>query len=155
MSKRPPPRPSFAATALADLAGTFAPAPDPDQALWPNAGSIRPAQAEGAPRPDPAPPAAGKGAKNLYRKDHLDKKDSLYNKDHLDEKDARIEKIVFSNKLEARTYLKLQQLATYGGENIQQVLESALAAYFEGKEEATRPLPPKALAGLRRKYPFL
>jgi len=70
-------------------------------------------------------------------------------------KDVKPEKIVFSNKLEAATYLKLQQLATYGGENIQEILEAALTAYFVGKEEATRPLPPKVLTVLRKKYPFL
>jgi hypothetical protein len=135
MSKQP--RPSFAATAVADITGVSAPAINPDQALWPNAGTIRSV----APAATTAPAARGD-----------DKPDSLSDKDSLD---VKPEKIVFSNKLEASTYLRLQQLATYGGENIQEILESALTAYFEGKEEASRPLPPKVLAVLRKKYPFL
>ena len=139
MSKQP--RPSFAATAVADITGVPSPAINPDQALWPNAGTIRPATQAGAPEPATAPVT------------QLDSnQDGLSNKDALD---IKPEKIVFSNKLEASTYLKLQQLATYGGENIQEILESALTAYFEEKEEATRPLPPKVLAVLRKKYPFL
>ncbi|SFQ79725.1 hypothetical protein [Hymenobacter arizonensis] len=139
MSKQP--RPSFAATAVADITGVPSPAINPDQALWPNAGTIRPATPEAASEPAPAPasPTANQG-------------DDLYSKDGLDVKPG---KIIFSNKLEAATYLKLQQLATYGGENIQEILESALTAYFEGKEEAARPLPPKVLAVLRKKYPFI
>jgi hypothetical protein len=140
MSKQP--RPSFAATAVADITGVPSPVINPDQALWPNAGIIRPV----TPAETAAPMAA------LPK---LDKQDVLYDKDNLDNKDVKPEKIVFSNKLEASTYLKLQQLATYGGENIQEILESALTAYFEGKEEADRPLPPKVLAVLRKKYPFL
>jgi len=81
--------------------------------------------------------------------------DNLYSKAGLDNKDVKPEKIIFSNKLEASIYLRLQQLATYGGENIQEILEAALTAYFVGKEEASRPLPPKVLAVLRKKYPFL
>jgi hypothetical protein len=135
MSKQP--RPSFAATAVADITGVPAPAINPDQALWPNAGTIRSAI------PTEAPTTARQAANEQGR---------LSDKDNLD---VKPEKIVFSNKLEASTYLKLQQLATYGGENIQEILESALNAYFEGKEEATRPLPPKVLAVLRKKYPFL
>jgi hypothetical protein len=135
MSKQP--RPSFAATAVADITGVPAPAINPDQALWPNAGTIRSVT-------QPQTPAPIAQADN--------RQDGLSNKDGLD---VKPEKIVFSNKLEASTYLKLQQLATYGGENIQEILESALTAYFEGKEEATRPLPPKVLAVLRKKYPFL
>lgn len=130
-------RPSFAATTVADITGVPAPAINPDQALWPNAGTIR--AAVPVETPPPAPQAESK-------QDNLSNKDSL---------DVKPEKIVFSNKLEAPTYLKLQQLATYGGENIQEILESALNAYFEGKEEASRPLPPKVLAVLRKKYPFL
>ena len=135
MSKQP--RPSFAATAVADITGVPAPGINPDQALWPNAGTIR----SMAPAETPAPAA---GVDN--HQEHLAHKDRL---------DVKLEKIVFSNKLEASTYLKLQQLATYGGENIQEILESALTAYFEGKEEANRPLPPKVLAVMRKKYPFL
>lgn len=142
MSKQP--RPSFAATAVADITGVPSPAINPDQALWPNAGTIRPATQTIAPEP---PPASTKRS--------TDKQDNLYDKDGLVNKDVKPEKIIFSNKLEASTYLKLQQLATYGGENIQEILESALTAYFEGKEEAARPLPPKVLAVLRKKYPFL
>jgi hypothetical protein len=137
MSKQP--RPSFAATAVADITGVPSPAINPDQALWPNAGIIRPTTQAGAVGSAPAD----------------SKQDNLYNKDGIDSKDVKPEKIIFSNKLEAGTYLKLQQLATYGGENIQEILESALTAYFEGKEEAARPLPPKVLAVLRKKYPFL
>jgi hypothetical protein len=130
-------RPSFAATAVADITGVPAPPLNPDQALWPNAGTIRTASSPGAePAVNPAPSA-------------VEQKDNLY------DKDVKPEKIVFSNKLEAATYLKLQQLATYGGENIQEILEAALTAYFLGKEEADRPLPPKVLAVLRKKYPFL
>lgn len=142
MSKQP--RPSFAATAVADITSVPSPAINPDQALWPNAGTIRPAPQAGA-TDTAAAPATPVG----------NKQDGLYNKDHLDNKDIKPEKIIFSNKLEASTYLKLQQLATYGGENIQEILESALTAYFAEKEEAERPLPPKVLAVLRKKYPFL
>ena len=142
MSKQP--RPSFAATAMADITGVPAQAVNPDQALWPNAGTIRPATQAGATDPAPAP-----AAQAANKQDGIDDKDGLYNKD------VKPEKIIFSNKLEAATYLKLQQLATYGGENIQEILEAALTAYFVGKEEATRPLPSKVLAVLRKKYPFL
>lgn len=121
-----PARPSFATAAVAEITGTAPKQVNPDEALWPNAGVIRSAT--------PAIPL---------------------NKDGKDDKDVKPEKITFSNKLEAATYLKLQQLATYGGENIQEILEAALTAYFADKEEASRPLPPKALATLRRKYPFL
>jgi len=130
MSK--PPRPSFATAAVAAITGPVPQPLDPDQALWPNAGTIRPETA--------TPPGTT---------DHLSQQDGK------DRKDVKTVKITFSNKLEASTYLQLQQLATYGGENIQEILEAALTAYFAGKEEATRPLPPKALAALRRKYPFL
>jgi len=142
MSKQP--RPSFAATAVADITGVSSQAINPDQALWPNAGTIRPAsQAVPAePVPGSIRPAAGN-------------QENLSSKDGLDNKDVKPEKIIFSNKLEAATYLRLQQLATYGGENIQEILEAALTAYFVGKEEASRPLPPKVLAVLRKKYPFL
>ena len=142
MSKQP--RPSFAATAVADITGVPSQAINPDQALWPNAGTIRPATQAGATEPAPVPAARA-----------ANQQDGLYNKDGLDSKDIKPEKIIFSNKLEASTYLKLQQLATYGGENIQEILESALTAYFAEKEEASRPLPPKVLAVLRKKYPFL
>lgn len=124
-----PTRPSFAAAAVADITNPAPKPVSPDEALWPNAGIIKSA----------APVA-------VVNKDDKDSKD---------EKDIKPEKITFSNKLEAATYLKLQQLATYGGENIQEILEAALTAYFADKEEAARPLPPKALATLRRKYPFL
>jgi hypothetical protein len=124
-----PARPSFATAAVAEITGTNPKPVNPDEALWPNAGTIRSAA--------PSMPLSEK-----Y-------------KDGKDNKDIKPEKITFSNKLEASTYLKLQQLATYGGENIQEILEAALTAYFVDKEEASRPLPPKALATLRRKYPFL
>ena len=140
MSKQP--RPSFAATAVADITGVPPQAVNPDQALWPNAGTISPATQAGVTDPAPVAQAAN-------RQDGSNNKDGLYSKD------IKPEKIIFSNKLEAATYLKLQQLATYGGENIQEILEAALTAYFVGKEEATRPLPPKVLAVLRKKYPFL
>jgi len=133
MSK--PPRPSFATAAVAAVTGPIPKPLDPDQALWPNAGTIRPEA--------PAPAAA---VDTLSHQDDKDEKDR---------KDVKTVKISFSNKLEAGTYLQLQQLATYGGENIQEILEAALTAYFAGKEEASRPLPPKTLAALRRKYPFL
>ena len=136
MSKQP--RPSFAATAVADITCIPAQAVNPDQALWPNAGTIRPAAQPGATDPAPVPAAQ-----------------AVNKQDGHDNKDVKLEKIIFSNKLEAATYLKLQQLATYGGENIQEILEAALTAYFVGKEEATRPLPPKVLTVLRKKYPFL
>lgn len=142
MSKQP--RPSFAATAVADITSVPSPAVNPDQALWPNAGTIRPTTTAEAAETAVAP-ATPIG----------NKQDGLHDKDRLANKDVKPEKIIFSNKLEASTYLKLQQLATYGGENIQEILESALTAYFEGKEEAARPLPPKVLAVLRKKYPFL
>lgn len=142
MSKQP--RPSFATTIVADITGPAPQAVNPDQALWPNAGTIRPNRsAEGA--------AFASDSAGIEGRD----KDIIYEKDGLYGKDVKSEKIVFSNKLEAATYLKLQQLATYGGENIQEILEAALAAYFVGKEEASRPLPPKVLAVLRKKYPFL
>ncbi len=121
-----PPRPNFATAAVAEITGQ-APKPiSPDETLWPNAGTIR---------SSPGLPAE--------------------NKDEKDQKEVKSEKITFSNKLEAATYLQLQQLATYGGENIQEILEAALTAYFADKEEASRPLPAKVLAVLRRKYPFL
>ena len=142
MSKQP--RPSFATTAVADITGIPPQAINPDEALWPNAGTIRPAAQTGATEPAPVPAVQA-----------ANKQNNLYSKDHLESKDVKPEKIIFSNKLEASTYLKLQQLATYGGENIQEILESALTAYFVGKEEADRPLPPKVLAVLRKKYPFL
>jgi hypothetical protein len=139
MSKQP--RPSFATTVVADITGVPPQAINPDQALWPNAGTIRPAtQAESTEH------ASAPATQNSENKDHIYSKDGL---------DVKPEKIIFSNKLEAATYLKLQQLATYGGENIQEILESALTAYFADKEEATRPLPPKVLVVLRKKYPFL
>lgn len=121
-----PSRPSFAAAAVAEITGKPLNPVNPDQALWPNAGVIRSVSQA-----------------------------VVKNKDEKDEKEIKPEKITFSNKLEAATYLKLQQLATYGGENIQEILEAALTAYFADKEEASRPLPPKVLATLRRKYPFL
>lgn len=127
MSK--PTRPSFATAAVAAITNPVPKPVNPDEALWPNAGTIK---------------SASPGTTT-----------DIDNKDSKDEKDVKLEKITFSNKLEAGTYLKLQQLATYGGENIQEILEAALTAYFADKEEATRPLPPKALATLRRKYPFL
>ncbi|MGI4742089.1 MAG: hypothetical protein ACRYG7_43565 [Janthinobacterium lividum] len=121
-----PNRPSFATAAVAEITGPAAKPVNPDEALWPNAGTI----------------------KSLMPI-------TIGHKEDKDEKDVKPEKITFSNKLEAATYLKLQQLATYGGENIQEILEAALTAYFAEREEASRPLPPKALATLRRKYPFL
>jgi hypothetical protein len=127
MSK--PTRPSFATAAVAAITSPTPKPVNPDEALWPNAGIIRSAVPEATADID--------------------------SKDNKDEKDIKPEKITFSNKLEAGTYLKLQQLATYGGENIQEILEAALTAYFADKDEASRPLPPKALATLRRKYPFL
>ena len=130
-----PPRRSFATSTVAEITGQVPKPVNPDEALWPNAGTIRPAVVV-----------------------INDNEDSIHNKDGKDgkyRKDVKPEKITFSNKLEASTYLKLQQLATYGGENIQDILEAALTAYFADKEEASRPLPPKALAALRRKYPFL
>ena len=136
MSKQP--RPSFAATAVADITGVPPQAINPDQALWPNAGTIRPVNS--VETAEAAPIAAAQAA---------GRQGNLYNKD------IKPEKIIFSNKLEAATYLQLQQLAMYGGENIQEILESALTAYFVGKEDASQPLPPKVLAVLRKKYPFL
>jgi hypothetical protein len=128
-------RPSFATAAVAEITGHTPPVKNPDEALWPNAGTIRPAAAVAPPAPI-----------NTAGKDE---------KDNKDEQDVKPQKITFSNKLEASTYLKLQQLATYGGENIQEILEAALNEYFASREEASRPLPPKALAALRKKYPFL
>jgi hypothetical protein len=128
-------RPSFATAAVAEITGNTPPIKNPDEALWPNAGIIRPAA--------PAAPAS------------VTSKDNKDDKDEEDDKELKPQKITFSNKLEASTYLKLQQLATYGGENIQEILEAALNEYFAGREEASRPLPPKALAALRKKYPFL
>lgn len=128
-----PTRPNFATSTVATITGEALPPPvNPDEALWPHAG--RPA----APTPTAELPES--------RKDGKDRKD---------QKDGKPEKITFSNKLEAPTYLRLQQLATYGGETIQEILEAALQAYFADKEEASRPLPPKVLAALRRRYPFL
>lgn len=124
-----PNRPSFATAAVAEITGPTAKPVNPDEALWPNAGTIK-----------------GLAPVDVGNKDN---KDSKVNKD------IKPEKITFSNKLEAATYLKLHQLATYGGENIQEILEAALTAYFADKDEASRPLPPKVLATLRRKYPFL
>ena len=139
MSK--PTRPSFATSTVAAITGAASPPIDPDAALWPNAGTIRSVTA-----PD---------TDNKDEKDYKDEKGIKDEKDNKDRKEVKPEKVVFSNKLAASTYLKLQQLATYGGENIQEILEAALEAYFVGKEEASRPLPPKVLAALRRRYPFL
>jgi len=136
MSKQP--RPSFAATVVADINSVPPQVINPDRALWPNAGTIRPLNSADTTETAPISAAQATG-----------RQDDLYYKD------IKPEKIIFSNKLEASTYLKLQQLATYGGENIQEILESALTAYFVGKEEASRPLPPKVLAVLQKKYPFL
>lgn len=124
-----PARPSFATAAVAEITGQTPKPVNPDEALWPNAGTIR-------------------GALPIASENKDDKDGKVW-------QDIKPEKITFSNKLEAATYLKLQQLATYGGENIQEILEAALTAYFVDKEEASRPLPPKVLATLRRKYPFL
>lgn len=125
-----PARPNFATSTVAAITGEALPPPvNPDEALWPNAGRLA----------APSPPAG-------FPASHKDGKDN---------KDGKPEKITFSNKLEASTYLRLQQLATYGGETIQEILEAALQAYFADKEEAARPLPPKVLAALRRRYPFL
>lgn len=124
-----PNRPSFAAAAVAEIISPTVKSVNPDEALWPNAGNI----------------------KGLAPATSINKDDKFSK----DDKDIKPEKITFSNKLEAATYLKLQQLATYGGENIQEILEAALTAYFADKDEASRPLPPKVLATLRRKYPFL
>lgn len=121
-----PNRPSFATAAVAEITSPVTKPVNPDEALWPNAGTI-------------------KGLAPV----------TVNDKNNKDNKDVKPEKITFSNKLEAATYLKLQQLATYGGENIQEILEAALTAYFADKDEASRPLPPKVLATLRRKYPFL
>ena len=142
MSKQP--RPSFATTTVADITGVPPQTINPDQALWPNAGTIRLAN-----QVDTTDTA------NILVKKNTGNLDNLYSKAGLDNKDVKPEKIIFSNKLEASIYLRLQQLATYGGENIQEILEAALTAYFVGKEEASRPLPPKVLAVLRKKYPFL
>jgi hypothetical protein len=128
-----PARQSFAAAAVAEITGQAVKPVNPDEALWPNAGTIR-------------------STPNGITQEDESKKDG---KDKKDGKEIKPGKITFSNKLEAATYLKLQQLATYGGENIQEILEMALTAYFADKEEASRPLPPKVLATLRRKYPFL
>ena len=124
-----PARPSFATAAVAEITSQTPKPVNPDEALWPNAGTIR-------------------GALPFVAENKDEKDDKVW-------QDIKPEKITFSNKLEAATYLKLQQLATYGGENIQEILEAALTAYFVDKEEASRPLPPKVLATLRRKYPFL
>ncbi|MBO2011200.1 hypothetical protein [Hymenobacter negativus] len=129
---------------MADITGIPPQSIDPDQALWPNAGTIRSSNQTNA-----------AGQAGNAEKPTANNKDGIYVKDRLEDKDVKPEKIIFSNKLEASTYLKLQQLATYGGENIQEILEAALTAYFVGKEEASRPLPPKVLAVLRKKYPFL
>ncbi len=129
-----PNRPNFATSTVAAITGETLPPPvNPDEALWPNAGRLAAAP----------PPVAS------FSESYKDSKDSK------DNKDSKPEKITFSNKLEASTYLRLQQLATYGGETIQEILEAALQAYFADKEEAARPLPPKVLAALRRRYPFL
>ena len=126
-----PVRPNFATSTVAAITGEFQPAPiNPDEALWPQAG-----------RPAVAPAPVDESSESR--------------KDKKDWKDRKPEKITFSNKLEATTYLRLQQLATYGGETIQEILEAALQAYFADKDEASRPLPPKVLAALRRRYPFL
>jgi|GEM_PF-5599777 len=126
-----PVRPNFAASTVAAITGEALPPPvNPDEALWPLAG-----------RPAAAPNPTGEFTESR--------------KDEKAQKDGKPEKITFSNKLEASTYLRLQQLATYGGETIQEILEAALQAYFADKEESSRPLPPKVLAALRRRYPFL
>lgn len=126
-----PARPNFATSTVAAITGETLPPPvNPDEALWPLAG-----------RPATAPNQVAEFIES--------------SKDGKDRKDGKLEKITFSNKLEATTYLRLQQLATYGGETIQEILEAALQAYFADKEEASRPLPPKVLTALRRRYPFL
>lgn len=142
MSKQP--RPNFAAAAVSDIISVPLKGINPDQALWPNAGTIRPENQAGS--AETLPSSVARDARGH---------DNPYDKANLHNKDIKPEKIIFSNKLEASTYLKLQQLATYSGENIQEILEAALTAYFVGKEEAFRPLPPKVMAVLQKKYPFL
>lgn len=64
-------------------------------------------------------------------------------------------KIPFTNQLTPQTFLRLKQFECWGGMEIQDILEEALTAFFEGKPEADRELPARAKEKLRKKLPNL
>lgn len=64
-------------------------------------------------------------------------------------------KVPFTNQLTPHTFLRLKQFECWGGMEIQDILEEALTAFFAGKPEADRDLPPKAKEKLRKKLPNL
>lgn len=64
-------------------------------------------------------------------------------------------KIPFTNQLTPETFLRLKQFECWGGMEIQDILEEALNAFFQGKPEADRELPAKAKEKLRKKLPNL
>lgn len=64
-----------------------------------------------------------------------------------------VAKIPFTNQLTPETFLRLKQFECWGGMEIQDILEEALTAFFEGKPEADRELPAKAKEKLRKKLP--
>lgn len=66
-----------------------------------------------------------------------------------------VAKIPFTNQLTPQTFLRLKQFECWGGMEIQDILEEALTAFFEGKPEADRDLPAKAKEKLRKKLPNL
>jgi hypothetical protein len=74
-------RPSFATAAVAEITGNTPPVKNPDEALWPNAGIIRPAA--------PAAPVS------VTSKDDKDGKVYKYEEDN---KEVKPQKITFSNK---------------------------------------------------------
>ena len=64
-------------------------------------------------------------------------------------------KVPFTNQLTPETFLRLKQFECWGGMEIQDILEEALTAFFQGKPEADRELPAKAKDRLRKKLPNL
>jgi hypothetical protein len=64
-------------------------------------------------------------------------------------------KIPISNKISPDAFVRLHQLAAYGGEDINEVLESAINAYYASKPQVHQPLPEKLMNKLRSKFPQL
>jgi hypothetical protein len=71
------------------------------------------------------------------------------------ESDLPKAKVPFTNQLTPETFLRLKQFECWGGMEIQDILEEALTAFFNGKPEADRELPAKAKDRLRKKLPNL
>lgn len=64
-------------------------------------------------------------------------------------------KIPISNKIDPTSFRRLHQLAAYGGEDIAEVLESAIDMYYASKPQVHQPLPEKLMNKLRSKFPQL